>query len=537
MNHHITTENMDFRLIRELRDDNDKRSEFLHDRDRILFSRSFRRLAAKTQVVTVSGKDSNDHLRSRLTHSLEVMQIASSIGNTINCELERNINSGTNGKKLDIELIEAISLAHDIGHTPYGHVGERALCDNFKESFDCFSNLLNSDYVIIPQKKLKHSFQSLKLCCFLEKQYYPDHYGLNLTVATLDGVLKHSKIDTNERNFYKKCFENYCETFFDRSKINFDERAYQIIRESFEYYSPLTLEGVIVSIADEIAQISHDIEDLRRLSNFYETSRFYEKVMSNFNGISPETMDEWALNTIFADFVNSFKEAKEKSSHILKLERMYTKLILNLSIPLVKNIIMHLYNMSETDRSVFLKNNYTGSFKDLSQFTTDLPLSKGNSEVSRYLKSIFDIYEDMPKHIKNIARWDIKGKEMCTDLSKILFDSIPYEDNLPNLDVFDIDMRPHLVKSYDAGLRFGKSLLGEFDMNLLDEHSLDMILPHKNLLNKNSIDKESKILMLKEIKSEELAKKCLIWDYLAGMTDKYIIKEYESLSFKKVELH
>ncbi|MCO5384040.1 MAG: HD domain-containing protein [Methanosarcina barkeri] len=152
MNHNKITENMDLRLIKELRDDNDKRSEFFHDRDRILFSRSFRRLAAKTQVVTVSGKDSSDHLRSRLTHSLEVMQIASSIGNAINYELERKINSGTNGKKLDIELIEAISLAHDIGHTPYGHVGERALCDSLKESFDCFSGFLNPDYLILPQK-------------------------------------------------------------------------------------------------------------------------------------------------------------------------------------------------------------------------------------------------------------------------------------------------------------------------------------------------------------------------------------------------
>ncbi|MCO5384038.1 MAG: hypothetical protein NHB15_19835 [Methanosarcina barkeri] len=105
----------------------------------------------------------------------------------------------------------------------------------------------------------------------------------------------------------------------------------------------------------------------------------------------------------------------------------------------------------------------------------------------------------MPKHIKNIARWDIKGKEMCTDLSKILFDSVPCKDNVLNLDIFDIDMRSHLAKSYDAGLRFGESLLDEFlNMNLLDEHSLDTILSNKSLQNKNSLDKESKILMLKK---------------------------------------
>ncbi|MCO5384039.1 MAG: hypothetical protein NHB15_19840 [Methanosarcina barkeri] len=135
---------------------------------------------------------------------------------------------------------------------------------------------------------------------------------MNLTVATLDGVLKHSKIDVNERNFYKKCFESYCETFFDRRKVEVDERSYQIILESFEYCSPMTIEGAIVSIADEIAQISHDIEDIRRLSNFYETSRFYGEVISHFNEISQETIDEWGLNKIFVEFVDSFEKAKKK---------------------------------------------------------------------------------------------------------------------------------------------------------------------------------------------------------------------------------
>lgn len=539
LNHNNMTENMQLRLIKEPRDDNDKRSEYLHDRDRILFSRSFRRLAAKTQVVTVSGKDTSDHLRSRLTHSLEVMQIASSIGNAINNELERKVNSGTNGEKLDIELIEAISLAHDIGHTPYGHVGERALCDYLKKSLDCFSGFLNQEYcVVLPQKKLKHSFQSLKLCCFLEKQYYPDHYGLNLTVATLDGVLKHSKIDVNERNFYKKCFESYYETFFDCSlKMEVDESAYQLIKESFEFYSPLTIEGAVVSIADEIAQISHDLEDIRRLSNFNETSCFYEDVISHFKELCDDTIEEWGLQKIFAEFEKSFKEAKENSSHILKLERMYTKLILNLSIPLVKNLMIHICKMSEEDRVIFLKKNYTGSFEDLSKLTRHLPISKGNSEVASYLRSIFKIYEDKPRHIKDIARWDIKGKEMCTDLSKILFDSVLCEDNVPNLDIFDKDMRSHLGKSYFAGLRLGESLLDEFlNVNLLDEQSLDKILSNENPQNTDSLNKDSKFFLFKKIKSEEIAKKCLIWDYVAGMTDKYIIKEYESLSFKKVEL-
>lgn len=127
MNYDDIRKNRTKRLIEKTQIDNDYRSAYLHDRDRILFSRSFRRLAGKTQVLTVSGKTS-DHLRSRLTHSLEVMQIASSIGKYLWKPIEGD-------QKPDIHLIEAIALGHDIGHTPYGHVGERALCDFLKKIF------------------------------------------------------------------------------------------------------------------------------------------------------------------------------------------------------------------------------------------------------------------------------------------------------------------------------------------------------------------------------------------------------------------
>ena len=167
-------ENPQSRLIKRKNTDSDYRDEYLHDRDRILFSRSFRRLGGKTQLVPVSGLKASDHIRTRLTHSLEVMQIASSIGNYINQIKPENDD------KVNIYLIEAISLGHDLGHTPYGHVGERTLCNFFQKGLD---------HGYFPKDKLKHSFQSLKLCCFLEKQYCPDHYGLNLTVSTLEAVL------------------------------------------------------------------------------------------------------------------------------------------------------------------------------------------------------------------------------------------------------------------------------------------------------------------------------------------------------------
>ena len=176
--------------------DNDKRPSYLHDRDRILFSRSFRRLAKKTQLVPALGIKSSDHLRSRLTHSLEVMQIAASIGNYINLQERKeekvkiaasignyiNLQERKEEKvkitasignyiyqqerkeeKVNIHLIEAISLGHDLGHTPYGHVGEEALCDFFKRSIDhgCF-----------PEKNSNIAFRALKNVVSLKNNIY-----------------------------------------------------------------------------------------------------------------------------------------------------------------------------------------------------------------------------------------------------------------------------------------------------------------------------------------------------------------------------
>lgn len=476
-------ENLQSRLITEISTDFDHRSEYLHDRDRILFSRSFRRLAGKTQVVTVSGLKTSDHIRSRLTHSLEVMQIASSIGNYLQNENKININ---------IDLIEAISLGHDLGHTPYGHVGERSLCDFLKKG---------ETYGSFPEKKLKHSFQSLKICCFLEKQYYPDYYGLNLTLSTLDGILKHSKIEELDRVFYKKCFESYYPVFMeacaDHIKIN--EDSYNTMKTLFDYCSPITLEGTIVSIADEIAQFSHDIEDLRRLTSFSEMSNFYDKVRYAIsNNQCSQKMEELNLIETYKHFSESLENAKHDNSLVMKVERTYTKLILSLSIPVVGNFIYDLWNIDEEERLVYLKQHYTGSFEGLLELSKQLSTEPNIQNALKCLDEIFKTYEKIPTNTKGIARWDLKGKEMCDELAEILYKALSSTGNEINLNIFDSWLRSHLNRSYQSGLELGKNL------GLND--------------------------------SESIAKKCLIWDYIAGMTDSFIIKEYESFSFKRVEL-
>ncbi len=134
----------------------DLRNDFQRDRDRIIHSTAFRRLKHKTQVfVNTSG----DHFRTRITHSLEVSQIARTLSKFFN---------------LNEDLSETLSLAHDLGHTPFGHAGEEALNK-------CMKNYGGFD----------HNVQTLRIITILENRYY-EFKGLNLSIETIDGLIKHN---------------------------------------------------------------------------------------------------------------------------------------------------------------------------------------------------------------------------------------------------------------------------------------------------------------------------------------------------------
>ncbi len=182
------------------------RSPYQRDRDRILHSTAFRRLKHKTQVfVNTSG----DHYRTRITHSLEVSQIARTLAKVF---------------KLNEDLAETLSLAHDLGHTPFGHAGEEALNE-------CMLNSGGFD----------HNIQTLRIVTLLENRYY-NFKGLNLTFETLDGLIKHNGPILNKTKLDKILGRN-----FFKNKINYNQ-------------SP-SLEAQIASISDDIAYNSHDLED------------------------------------------------------------------------------------------------------------------------------------------------------------------------------------------------------------------------------------------------------------------------------------
>ena len=132
------------------------RSPYQRDRDRVIHSNSFRRLKHKTQVFV---NTSVDHYRTRITHSLEVSQIARTIAKIF---------------KINEDLCECLSLAHDLGHTPFGHAGEESLNE-------CMEDYGGFD----------HNIQTLRIITLLEQQYF-NFRGLNLSLETLDGLVKHN---------------------------------------------------------------------------------------------------------------------------------------------------------------------------------------------------------------------------------------------------------------------------------------------------------------------------------------------------------
>ncbi len=199
------------------------RSPFQRDRDRIIHSAAFRRLKHKTQVFVFH---EGDHYRTRLTHSLEVAQVARSIARALG---------------LDEDLTEALALAHDLGHTPFGHAGEREL-DLCMEEFGGFD----------------HNAQALRIVTRLERRYAAFD-GLNLTWETLEGLIKHNGplLDADG-----KALGHYAERGLPAAIRNFAHAG------ELELSTFAAAEAQTAAIADDIAYNAHDIDDALRAGLF-----------------------------------------------------------------------------------------------------------------------------------------------------------------------------------------------------------------------------------------------------------------------------
>ena len=246
------------RLHRE--EESPTRTSFQRDRDRIIHSTGFRRLEYKTQVFV---NHEGDHYRTRLTHSLEVAQIARSIARSLH---------------LNEDLSEVLALAHDLGHTPFGHAGEYAL-SKMMENFGGFD----------------HNAQSLAVVTKLERRY-PGFEGLNLTWETLEGLVKHNGplIKDGERGFLPYHIKDFVH--------NYD----------LELHTFASAEAQVAALADDIAYNNHDIDDglraelfeIKDVSELPLVGRIFSSVEEEYPNIDTSLIIHEAVRRLIGDMVS-----------------------------------------------------------------------------------------------------------------------------------------------------------------------------------------------------------------------------------------
>jgi dGTPase len=331
------------------------RNSFQRDKNRILYSKSFRKLIHKTQVC-YAGTIVNEDIRTRLTHTLEVSQIARSISYQLN---------------LNEDLAEAIALGHDLGHTPFGHRGEASL----QEIFSGKDNGIMDEFFKsnTPNVDFKHNFQSIRVLTELEEGY-PDFKGLNLTVPVLEGILKHTKIKSSDG------------VLFDYENITKDDIYH--LDQTFS----CSIEGQIVALADEIAQVSHDIEDA--IEHGYDTKKIIlEELKLIIKDIPIEGLDKiqsvddtnikyvisCIIGTIIITAINNIKTSIANKNYSYPLDtEIATDIVLN---------DLELFKRLQKIENTYIIHNYT--------------VDRMNDKSKFIIRQIIRAYLNNPKQLPN----------------------------------------------------------------------------------------------------------------------------------------
>ena len=336
------------------------RSPYQRDRDRIIHSSSFRRLKHKTQVfVNTEG----DHYRTRLTHSMEVSQIARTLARFLG---------------LNEDLTESLSLSHDLGHTPFGHAGEEAL-SQCMEKYGGFN----------------HNAQTLRIVTSIENKYYK-FCGLNLTIETLDGLIKHNGPVKN-LTAYKKILKKGLFT----NKIAFNEFP--------------SLEAQVAAISDDIAYNNHDLEDglraglftIKKISTIPYLSKFINKHVKNIKNFRKEII----INQIVRDLINL----------------MVVDVINTTNKNLIKSNPQSINDIYKQDRLIV-------DFSD--------KMKKIDKQIKDFLK------RNMYNHKKVVVNTN-KGKEIINDLFKYLSKNCRKHINR---DLFMNEQKERVIADFIAGM-------------------------------------------------------------------------------------
>ncbi|WP_406657483.1 dNTP triphosphohydrolase [Methanolobus sp. ZRKC2] len=501
-----------------------KRSEFAKDRDRILYSRAFRRLQHKAQVFS---NDKGDHFRTRLTHTLEVSQISRSLARYF---------------YVNEDLAEAIAIGHDIGHTAFGHQGERVLDKVMKGEDDLGMVKYSINY-----GGFKHNFNGIRVLDVVQTKFESND-GLNLTWQVLEGILKHTKT--------KRCSDcKNCGNCWDIKKFVNDQAL--IPRLYLDKRHSVTIEGQIVAIADEIAQRQHDIDDgFRDYSLKLDVDYVYSKIIELCNDISYEyTSLEHEESLSLLNDLKTNLESHNESTKFYKQEVLVRDIIEYFILDVLKHSEKNLLQISNLidDSSRKIIDQDLISFSPIGQelnisieklikqrILNSWEVNKFDGKAHYITRQHFKAYYrnplQMPSYVFNRLLSKIKDTSHIYDielkignngkrkLKDINFDSDRSEISILIETLKIENISRNVILPEQSGRLFFKS---ERERN----PSTDGILKRLKSINTQDISKlESQ---------EDLFLKCLlecnyiylstICDYISGMTDNYAKSQFKEL--------
>jgi len=507
------------------------RSEFSRDRDRILFSRAFRRLEHKAQIYS---HERGDHFRTRLTHTLEVLQIARNISRYLG---------------LNEDLTEAIALGHDIGHTPFGHEGERVLDQILSGKAEYKELKYEINYT-----GFKHNFNSLKVLDEIEKKY-DNESGLNLTWQVLEGILKHTRIKRNN--------ELWCD--IDRFLLNLSNSKFNIKFENLlNYEYSVTLEGQVVAIADEIAQRQHDLDDGMRDSGlglnyddiFKEVKKYIIEILNSHRDesehhfvdllknlrdildIRDKGTNVYKRNTIIRDIIEyficdvtlmSFKNIAEMAEDCLITEEDYKFF--------GRKLITYSQLGIELDKKLdqYIKNRIVNSNE----------VNKFDGKANYVIKRLFKAYYSNPRQMSKYALERLSTLiSYNSEIYIIRFSELKDNDTGNPLEVKNINFSNNSPDEVNKLIDYLKMDIDIKEILCPDDFFNSDLTEVRNngiLLKVNKLDEIQNMSLAEVMLMDDHTKfvKCMledhyaflsvICDYISGMTDNYAEEEYQKL--------
>lgn len=445
------------------------RTEFQRDRERVVNCKSFRRLVDKAQIF---GAEKGDYYRTRMTHTLEVNQIAKAIAFALN---------------LNLDLTEAIALGHDLGHTPFGHQGERTLDDILCGKID--GGIVVSDEMLKNRcfGGFKHNYQSAKILTQLEEKY-ADFPGLNVSVQVVDGVLKHTRLK-KEIALGDFLTKDYLGTIQGGDEDGFSCAA--------------TMEGQVVFIADEIAQRGHDVDDALT-SGVMTIDEFVDRLSIDKCGelqkrITAEQLEIEQSGRLFAD----------------KYELATARIVSRIVNYFIEDVIGHTAEVFEEHAGM-----EAVSMNNRQQMVDFSPEAKMLNE---YLEKIVQ-----KKVICNseVARADYNAKMIITTLFRKYYENprLLHKGTVHKIFIETLRHKEELVSNSAVDLNDGSISLVNKEIEEMTQKAIEK-WPSENPDQKSSWEDPKDYIVY--VKRKILVRN--IVDFIAGMTDGYALEEFARL--------